>query len=502
MSHWDSGRPADGQYDAPQPSWPDGTSYPYPLPFPLSQALDAEDELWLADGLRPPGERGHPGESLSPGDGRDGDERAAPYPPASERVQFDVTLTQPVAAPPPESGHPWPPAPYPAFLRGAAPGTGERTGSGNGRETGRRRWPIVAGIVAGAGAVGAAAVLLTGSHPRTAGTGDLAAPSATPTRAATMRAAASPTASPSHSASPSPSRAPSAAAAAPLTVTQAQAVLTSYTATNNSANAQRSDTLLGTVETASSYAIDAGMYQAQTAAGAAPFPAFSPVQATYYIPRDEPATGARWFVVQVANAFTSNPKKVTSTEYLLFTQPSPGSAWQNAVEPYLLTGATAPQIEVGADGLANAVSPDAAALAVAPGQLAATTAASLDGTGQAITNPGNLVDKANQQLWQGEVAGGTVTDTHAPADGADGQEFALLTTGGGALVFYTDAAKVTITPPAGSALHLTIPGLYSPSQGVSQAAVGYLEQFAAYDPPAGSGAPRVVADYSGITGKD
>ncbi len=30
----------------------------------------------------------------------------------------------------------------------------------------------------------------------------------------------------------------------------------------------------------------------------------------------------------------------------------------------------------------------------------------------------------------------------------------------------------------------------------------YLEQFAAYDPPAGGKAPSVVADYSGITGKD
>ena len=109
-----------------------------------------------------------------------------------------------------------------------------------------------------------------------------------------MRPAASPTASPSHSPSPSPSRTPSAAGAAPLTVTQAQAVLASYTTTNNSANAQRSDTLLGTVETASSYAIDAGMYQAQQASGTAPFPAFAPAQATYYIPRDEPATGARW----------------------------------------------------------------------------------------------------------------------------------------------------------------------------------------------------------------
>jgi hypothetical protein len=33
--------------------------------------------------------------------------------------------------------------------------------------------------------------------------------------------------------------------------------------------------------------------------------------------------------------------------------------------------------------------------------------------------------------------------------------------------------------------------------------VSYLEQFAAYDPPASAGGtPRVVADYSGITGKN
>ena len=139
---------------------------------------------------------------------------------------------------------------------------------------------------------------------------------------------------------------------------------------------------------------------------------------------------------------------------------------------------------------------------MAPGQLPAATAAALDGTGQAVTDPGNLADRADQQLWQGKVPGATVTDTHAAAAGTDGQEFALLTADGGALVFYTDAAQVTVTPPAGSALHLTVPGLYSPGQALTQATVSYLEQFAAYDPPAGGGEARVVADYSGITGKN
>jgi len=174
--------------------------------------------------------------------------------------------------------------------------------------------------------------------------------------------------------------------------------------------------------------------------------------------------------------------------------------WLDAIEPYLLSGASAPQVTVGSDGLATAVSPDGGADAVAPGQLPAATATALDGTGldgtageAAIAAPGNLADRADQQLARRDAPGGT---------GTDGPEFALATSGGGALVFYTDAAELTITAPAGSLLHLTVPGLYSAGQSLSRAGLSYLEQFAAYDPPAGRGAPRIVADYSGITGKN
>ncbi len=264
------------------------------------------------------------------------------------------------------------------------------------------------------------------------------------------------------------------AAAAPLTLPQAQAVLAGYTAGNNSANARRSDAQLATAETGASYAIDAGLYQAQQAEGAAPYPPFGPVQATYYIPGNEPAGGPRWFAVQVANAFKSSPSTVTSDEYLLFTQSSPGGAWRNAIEPFLLSSASAPQIAVGADGLATAVSPGAASVTVPPGQLPAATAASLDGTGTgkaAIADPGNLADRAAKLYWSGKVRGGTATDAHTAAAGPDGPEFALLTTDGGALVFYTDAAELTITPPAGSRLRLTVPGFYSrkPGRGAGQA---------------------------------
>ncbi len=85
-------------------------------------------------------------------------------------------------------------------------------------------------MVAGAG-VGAAAVLLTGGHPSASGnqgTGGFVAPSATPSAPA--------------SAAPSPS------ATGPLTMTQAKGVLAAYTTANNGANAQRSDTMLASVE--------------------------------------------------------------------------------------------------------------------------------------------------------------------------------------------------------------------------------------------------------------
>ncbi len=193
---------------------------------------------------------------------------------------------------------------------------------------------------------------------------------------------------------------------------------------------------------------------------------------------------------------------MTSTEYLLFTQASPGGPWLNTLEPYLLSGASAPPVVTGTDGLATAVAPDAAD-AVAPGDLPAVTATALDTAGgarPAVADPGNLADQADQGQWRADVPGSTVTDTHAPASGGVGQEFALLTTGGGALVFYTDAATVSLTPPAGTMLHVTVPGYLSPGEALSQATVDYLEQFAAYDPPAGQGAPGVVADYSAITG--
>jgi len=413
---------------------------------------------------------------------------------------------------------PWPTAPdadeddgrgAAATARGVRPADGEPydepwiSGQPAGRwrdaASGRRRWLIPVGVAVAGAAIGGAAVLLTSGHPG-------AAPAAG--GRATSSVSASPTASPTADPAISRAGAPSptaATATAPLTVAAAQRVLSAYTTANNSANAARSDTELAAIETGGSYAIDAGLYALQRAAKAAPYPAFAPVTAAYYIPRSEPAGGPRWFVVQVANAFAADPKKVTSTEYLLFTQAAPGDPWRNAVEPYLLTGATAPQIAIGRDGLATALGLTVNSLAAAPGQLAARTADSLDGSGGGIyvtsASPG-LADRAGQTSWQGKLPGARVHDAHAAATGAAGQTFALGTTNGGALVFYTDTAELTFTPPAGSTLRLNVPGLYSATQALTSARLAYLDQFAAYDPPASAGPAMVIATYSGITGKN
>lgn len=343
-----------------------------------------------------------------------------------------------------------------------------------GRRGGRTRWLVLAlVVVAGAGA--GAGMILTGGNPAGQARATQSQP---PLRVVppVLR---------------TPQRAP--AGQAPLTMAQARQVLAGYTSANNAANARRSDMALAAIETGSSYAVDAGIYRVQRAENAAPYPAFAPQRAQYYIPRE--TAYPRWFVAGVTNAALAAPEKATGTEYLLFTQAAPGAPWKNAIEPYLVAGATAPPVvALGADGLATPVTA-ATPLAVPQSQIAQVTASSLDGAGP-LPNPGNLADLMDRGFWQRKLPASSVTDSHAPAGGG---VYGLRTADGGALLFYTGAAELTLTAPAGEVMHLTVPGYYSPGRALTRAGIGYLEQFASYDPPPGGSGLRVVADYSGIT---
>jgi hypothetical protein len=381
---------------------------------------------------------------------------------------------------------PWAPAPRPSRPR-RSPWPDEswppRVPRGHRRRLGGPRWLLPAALVAVILAGGGTAVALLAApsgHPSASGT-----PAATPTASAPAASA------PAGSADPQP-----------LTAAQAKNVLAAYTSANNVANAKRSDTLLGSVETGSSYAIDAGIYRVQQADKAAPYPAFAPQQAQFYIPGEPVAEYPHWFAVQVLNADLTSPGKVTGTEYLVFTQAAPGAPWLNTDEPYVLASVATPLVPLGADDLATSVDPQTTSLTVMPAQISALTAASLDGAqaGAAFaTSPGNLADRLDQAFWKQRLPTATVTDRHAATTDS---VFALRTADGGALVFYTDSAELTMVPPGGEALHLTIPGFYSPGQALRTAGVGYLEQFAAYVPPVRGAGLRIVADYSGMTAKN
>jgi hypothetical protein len=488
-----------GLYAAPPPAAPPSLS-PTDATGPNGTGLWTDSEPGGDRWLRVP--------SPPPGAGATGE-----LPPASSGAALggDQLAGEPWApAPAPAPGTRPPMEPLPEWVDGQWPDDAQwpsQPRPGRSRPGGggpNRGWLMFAGVAVAAAAIGGTTVVLTSGHPgaQAAGTATVPATSARSSKSATPAkpaTSATPKAVPTGRAA-GRAKAPSTAAAPapPLSMAQAKAVLARYTSVNNSANTQRDATRLATIETGGSFAIDSTLYRMQKAAGTAPYPAFSPASATYYIPRKEPTTGPRWFVVQVGNAFASSPTKVSSTEYLLFTQVTPGAPWRNALEPYLLSGANAPRIAVGADGFATPFDATATSLAAGPGQLARITAVSLDGAGP-VAAPGNLADRSDQRLWQQKAPNVTFNDTHAPAP--NGGVFALPTTGGGALVFYTVAADDVITPPAGSVLRLTVPGLFSPAQTLHRATLVYREQFAAYDPPAGSGTPRIVADYSGITGK-
>jgi hypothetical protein len=279
-------------------------------------------------------------------------------------------------------------------------------------------------------------------------------------------------------------------------------LLAAFWAANNQANQARSGTLLSGIEGGTSYAIDAGAYQAgraedpdgsrYTAIGAASG------STVYWIPRLASGMYPRWFAARVAYIRTGQPGHGIVTGYLIFAQASAGAAWKDVLEPYLLQGSSSdPFILTGADGYATAAPAGAAGLTVQPGQVPAQAAASLDGAASLIQDPGNLADMRDRAYFAAHLpAGSSVTGTHAPG----GTLYALETAGGGAIVFCDLTAQVSISAPPGQQVAIGIPGYYSASQPVTSADIGYADQFAVYVPAAGQGRPQLLADASGITG--
>ena len=295
---------------------------------------------------------------------------------------------------------------------------------------------------------------------------------------------------------------PATAEPAALTKAAAERVLATYWQVNNTANESRSDTLLKTVEAGSSYSIDADTYQMDRVIDPAnrQYTAFTAENVAYYIPRQPAGVYLRWFAVRITYANLAAPQHATGAGYVLFTQAAKNAPWKNDLEPYMLPGTgPGPFIETDAHGYAIAASAsDEAGLSVTPAQIQEATAESLNGSSATVKNPGNLADLRDKAHFSGKLpAGSTDTDEHT----ASGRIFALKTAGGGVLAFYALTTQLTLAPPPGQPFEIGIPGFYSSSQALTSATLEYAEQFAAYIPP-DQASPQILADASGITGRE
>jgi len=230
------------------------------------------------------------------------------------------------------------------------------------------------------------------------------------------------------------------------------------------------------------------------------YTAFTAENATYYIPRQPAGVYPRWFAVRVTYANLAAPQHATGAGYVLFTQAAKNAPRKNVLEPYMLPGSgPGPFIETDAHGYAIAASAsDEAGLSITSAQVQKATAASLDGTSATVKNPGNLADLRDEAYFGGKLpSGSTGTDKHSTS----GRVFALKTAGGGVLAFYALTAQLTLAPPPGQTFQVSIPGFYSSSQTLTSVTIGYAEQFATYIPP-GQASPQILADASGITGRE
>jgi hypothetical protein len=360
-----------------------------------------------------------------------------------------------------------------------------------------RRSVVVTTLLLAAFAVGAAGALV---HNGTIKLSPTANPQASATAGLGTTAGAGHGSTGSHSGAEQPPA---------ITRADAEKVVSHYLQVNNEANESYSDSLLATIESGSSYTMDAGSYRfALGESDRTPYVPFELTRTSDYIPRLAQNTYPRWFVVQGSYVTMAGGKNLGSA-YIVFAQDSAGAAWKDVVEPDILPGQALPQIATDSAGYAESVAADGTRLNVAPDKIGEVTAAWLNRVASSTSNTvikdeaGNLADLDDEVFWRSGEGGPALdaTDTHSvPADPV----FALKTTTGGALVFYTTAAKLTLTPPDGGTISsLTIPGYYSPSSssGLTSATVGYMEQFATYIPPAGNSDRDVVADISSIASR-
>lgn len=317
------------------------------------------------------------------------------------------------------------------------------------------------------------------------------------------------------SGSPGGAATTSPSAGSVVTVAQARQVLSQFTTVNNRANKVRQDSVLGTIESGSSYQIDTGQYRWTQVTDPAnhDYTVLSYVSPVFLVPRQSgyPA----WFAVRTMQQNATTPSK-DQYVYLVFTKASASATWLQVREPgaYGLPAQSQPQVAT-ASGYAVQVSPtDASGLALAPAKIPAADVSYLDVGNIPTTAPRpglpvpkrphvtefvngtvSLADLSDRSYFHGNMpSGSTQTDTHQTT--AD-PIFALRTTGGGVLVFYDLTASLTLGAPFAQPFTVKIPGIFNGTEHETSFMVNYDEQYAVYEPPGPSAEPQVLANWSG-----
>ena len=485
VEQWPESYPGPGGDAGVTRDWPAQAREPEDRPGGYGLATSAWDDPAAATGQVPDaGQYPHPDE---PGD-------VGPGPDAAE---------WPAAAGPPQAGWyrqsgddrgAWT-QPHPEAWQ--APGSAEVTnpnwyldadpgyGPGPRRPVIRRRRRLLAVAVVTVVVAAAAAVLLT-----RAGT-----PAGRPA-AGTIPA--------SSAARPSASQAAPRPAAPPLTVTAARHVLAGWLTANNEANMLRSSNILARIEGGTSFQMDAGGYRWKQAEGSAPSQPITLANPSFSIPAGSGSRYPQWFAVTGQWTRMDGSRAGLDAAVLVFTRASATAPWLEVLEPDLLPGSSRIHVARTAAGQAEQVAAaDAAGLSVAPADIQQLTARYLDG-GRGLAGfsmPGNLQDLRDEQYWKaGNLPpGAAVTVTHAVSGNP---VYALRTTDGGAVLLYDLTATMTFSAPPGDSLKIKVPGYLSPDRPVTSATLGYVDQFATYDPPRGSTAgPVVIASAGGIASR-
>ncbi|MCW2905023.1 MAG: hypothetical protein JWO67_7288 [Streptosporangiaceae bacterium] len=296
-----------------------------------------------------------------------------------------------------------------------------------------------------------------------------------------------------------------ASAAPPLTMGEAQEVLSRYETTNNQANKVLDDRLLASAEMSPQLDMDAAAYKLRRATKQR-FIQFNYTKPTFFIPRL--SSYPRWFAVAAASKEAPGSRQgaaqrrgYAQQHALLFVQDKAGATWRLAADPYPtskpLTG-----IALDKDGYASVVRGNDSKLVLQPARLGAAHAALLTNgpkaPGASGIAPGPHTTQAYDALkaatGQFSKMGVDLTSQFTPSSSPI---YALRTNDGGAMVWYVLQQNERYSAKKSGAINVTgdLIGLAPSGKVKNRLDTTVLVQYLSKIPPKDKGTVEVTGTY-------